>query len=242
MLQELDYLRELNIGSVMLRLTLAMVFGGLIGLERGKKGRAAGFRTYMVVCLGAALTMVMGQYESYMLTEVWSEVVSKTDTRADVSRFGAQVINGIGFLGAGTIIITQKQEVKGVTTAAGLWASACVGLAIGAGFYEAVLIAFLAIFLSIRVLTPVETVIIENARNMNLYVEFDSLDDIGTIIGTIKSQRAHIYEVDINHGRTDAMLNPSAVFSIRLEHKRTHARIMAAIAELDSVRAIDEIM
>lgn len=156
MLQELDYLRELNIWSVMLRLTVAMVFGGLIGLERGRKGRAAGFRTYMVVCLGAALTMVMGQYEGYMLTEVWNEVVSKTDARADVSRFGAQVINGIGFLGAGTIIVTRKQEVKGVTTAAGLWASACVGLAIGAGFYEAVLIAFLAIFLSIRVLTPVE--------------------------------------------------------------------------------------
>ena len=142
MLQELDYLRELNIWSVMLRLTVAMVFGGLIGLERGRKGRAAGFRTYMVVCLGAALTMVMGQYEGYMLTEVWNEVVSKTDARADVSRFGAQVINGIGFLGAGTIIVTRKQEVKGVTTAAGLWASACVGLAIGAGFYEAVLIAF----------------------------------------------------------------------------------------------------
>ena len=242
MLQELDYLRELNIWSVMLRLTLAMVFGGLIGLERGRKGRAAGFRTYMVVCLGAALTMVMGQYEGYMLAEVWSEVVDKTDARADVSRFGAQVINGIGFLGAGTIIVTQKQEVKGVTTAAGLWASACVGLAIGAGFYEAVLIAFLAIFLSIRVLTPVENVVIENARNMNLYVEFDSLDDIGAIIGKINSQRAHIYEVDINHGRKEAMRNPSAVFSIRLEQKKTHTRIIAAIAELDSVRAIDEIM
>jgi putative Mg2+ transporter-C (MgtC) family protein len=242
MLQELDYLRELNIWSVMLRLTVAMVFGGLIGLERGRKGRAAGFRTYMVVCLGAALTMVMGQYEGYMLTEVWNEVVSKTDARADVSRFGAQVINGIGFLGAGTIIVTRKQEVKGVTTAAGLWASACVGLAIGAGFYEAVLIAFLAIFLSIRVLTPVENVIIENARNMNLYVEFDSLDDIGAIIGKIKSQRAHIYEVDINHGRKEAMRNPSAVFSLRLEQKKTHTRIIAAIAELDSVRTIDEIM
>lgn len=242
MLQELDYLRQMNIWSVMLRLTLAMVFGGLIGLERGRKGRAAGFRTYMVVCLGAALTIVLGQYEGYMLTEVWKEVVSKTDARADVSRFGAQVINGIGFLGAGTIIVTRKQEVKGVTTAAGLWASACVGLAIGAGFYEAVLVAFLAIFLSIRVLTPVENSIIENARNMNLYVEFESLDDIGAIIGKIKSQGAHIYEVDIDHGRKDAFRNPSAVFSIGLQKKKTHTRVIAAIAELDSVRAIDEIM
>ena len=242
MLRELDFLRELNIWSVMLRLTLAMVFGGLIGMARGRKGRAAGFRTYMVVCLGAALTIVLGQYEGYMLTAVWKEVVSSADIRADVSRFGAQVINGIGFLGAGTIIVTRRQEVKGVTTAAGLWASACVGLAIGAGFYEAVLVAFLAIFLSIRVLTPVENVIIENARNMNLYVEFESLDDIGAIIGKIKSQGAHIYEVDIDHGRKESLRKPSAVFSIGLEKKKTHTRVIAAIAELDGVRAIDEIM
>lgn len=242
MLRELDFLRELNIWSVMLRLTLAMVFGGMIGLERGRKGRAAGFRTYMVVCLGAALTMLLGQYEGYLLTEVWKETSGSSDLRADVSRFGAQVINGIGFLGAGTIIVTRRQEVKGVTTAAGLWASACVGLAIGAGFYEAVLVAFLAIFLSIRVLTQLENTIIENARNMNLYVEFESLDDVGAIIGKIKSQGAHIYEVDIDHGRREAMRNPSAVFSIGLEKKKTHTRVIAAIAELDSVRAIDEIM
>lgn len=242
MLKELDFLRELNIWSVVLRLTLAMIFGGFIGLERGRKGRAAGFRTYMMVCLGAALTMILGQYEGYMLTGVWKEVARRADIRADVSRFGAQVINGIGFLGAGTIIVTRRQEVKGVTTAAGLWASACVGLAIGAGFYEAVLLAFLAIFLSIRVLTPVENVAIENARNMNLYVEFESMDSIGAIISKIKSQGAHIYEVDIEHGRKDLLRKPSAVFSIGLEKKQTHTRVIAAIAELDSVRAIDEIM
>lgn len=242
MLQEFDFLRELNIWSVMLRLTLAMLFGGLIGLERGRKGRAAGFRTYMVVCLGAALTIVLGQYEGHMLTEVWKEIVDSTDVRADVSRFGAQVINGIGFLGAGTIIVTGRQEVKGVTTAAGLWASACVGLAIGAGFYEAVLLAFLLIFLSIRFLAPLETAIIENARNMNLYVEFESLDDVGAIIGRIKSQGVHIYEVDINHGREARSPNPSAIFTIRLQHRQTHANVMAAISELEHVRAIDEIM
>jgi putative Mg2+ transporter-C (MgtC) family protein len=177
-----------------------------------------------------------------MLTEVWKDMVGNPDVRADVSRFGAQVINGIGFLGAGTIIVTRKQEVKGVTTAAGLWASACVGLAIGAGFYEAVLRAFLAIFLSIRVLTPLENAVIENSRNMNLYVEFDSLDAIGAIIAKIKSQKAHIYEVDIDHGHKENMRNPSAVFSIRLEQRNTHTRVIAAIAELENVRSIDEIM
>ena len=109
-----------------------------IGLERGRKGRAAGFRTYMLVCLGAALTMLLGQYEFEMLNFHWQSLSGGQTT--DVTRFSAQVINGVGFLGAGTIIVTGRQEVKGLTTAAGLWASACVGLAIGAGFYECVLL------------------------------------------------------------------------------------------------------
>ena len=242
MLKELDFLRELNLWSVALRLMLAMVFGGLIGLERGRKGRAAGFRTYMMVCLGAALTMVLGQYEGHMLATVWKETAGSEGVRADVCRIGAQVINGIGFLGAGTIIVTRHQEVKGLTTAAGLWASACVGLAIGAGFYEAVLLAFLAMFLSIRILTPVENRIVENARNMNLYVEFESLDDIGRIISKIKEQGAHIYEVDIDHGRNGGAQYPSAVFYLALKQKKTHTQTMAAISELEHVRMINEIM
>ena len=237
----LDFLRELNIWSVMLRLTVAMAFGGLIGMERGKKRRAAGFRTYMLVCLGAALTMLLSQYEYGMLTSAWSQTVSQVGIRTDVSRFGAQVINGIGFLGAGTIIVTGRQEVKGLTTAAGLWASACMGLAIGAGFYECVLLAFLLIFLSIRLLPYLENFVVENARNMNIYVEFESLDDVGAIIGRIKAQDVQIYEVDIDHGREEKLSNPSAVFSIRLNHKQMHTQVLAAISELETVRTIDEI-
>lgn len=242
MLSQLDYLRDFNTASVFLRLILALVMGGLIGLDRGLRHRPAGPRTYTLVCIGASLTMVLSQYEYVMLTTDWAPMAEAVGLRTDVSRFGAQVINGIGFLGAGTIIVTRHQEVKGVTTAAGLWASACVGLAIGAGFYEAVLLAFLAIFLSIRVLTPVENLIIENARNMNLYVEFESLDDIGAIIAKIKGMGAHIYEVDIDHGRETRGQYPSAVFSIGLQQKRTHARMIAVISELDHVRSINEIM
>ena len=117
MMEGLAYLREMNVASVLLRLTVAMLFGGFIGLERERKRRPAGFRTYMLVCLGAALTMLLSQYESYMVTHAWHETAMEIGLRTDVSRFGAQVINGIGFLGAGTIIVTGKQEVKGLTTA-----------------------------------------------------------------------------------------------------------------------------
>ena len=241
MIGALDYMRELNTASVMLRLVLAVLFGGVIGLERGRKRRAAGLRTYMLVCLGAALTVLLSMYEYYMVTHPWAELAAEIGIRTDVSRFGAQVINGIGFLGAGTIIVTGRQEVKGMTAAAGVWASACTGLAIGAGFYECVFLAFLLISIVIRVLPQVETYIVENARNMNIYVEFESLDDVGDIISRIKSQDVQIYDVEIDHGREEKLRNPSAVFSIRLNHKQMHTQVLAAISELESVRTIDEI-
>ena len=241
MIEVLEPLRELSTVSVLLRLVLAMLFGGMIGLERGKKGRAAGFRTYMLVCLGAALTMLLSQYEYYMLTHDWAELAAEIGLRTDVSRFGAQVVNGIGFLGAGTIIVTGRQEVKGMTTAAGLWASACTGLAIGAGFYECVLLVFLLISLVLRVLPHVENYVVENARNMNIYVEFNSLDDVGDILNRIKSQNVQIYDVELDHGREEKSRHPSAVFSIRLNQKQMHTQVLAAISELESVRTIDEI-
>ena len=241
MIAQLDWLRELNTASVLLRLVLAMLFGGLIGLERVRKRRPAGFRTYMLVCMGAALTVILSQYEFFMVTNVWSELAAEIGLRTDVSRFGAQVINGIGFLGAGTIIVTGKQEVKGLTTAAGLWASACMGLVIGAGFYECVGLCFALIFLVIRLLPFIENAIIENARNMNIYVEFQSLDDVGEIINRIKAQDVQIYEVEIERGREERSRNPSAIFFIRMNQKQAHTRILAAISELESVYAIDEI-
>lgn len=240
MLEALDSLRQISTASVMLRLLLAMFFGGMIGLERGRKRRAAGMRTYMLVCMGAALTVLLSLYEYHMLTTSWATLAAEIGTRTDVARFGAQVINGIGFLAAGTIIVTGRQEVKGMTTAAGLWASACTGIAIGAGFYECVLLAFILISLVIRVLPHVESFIVENARNMNIYVEFDSLDDVGEIISRIKAQDVQIYDVDIDHGRQEKFRNPSAVFSIRLNHKQAHTQVLAAISELESVRTIDE--
>jgi len=234
----LDFLREFTFLSVCVRLALAMFFGGAIGLERARKGRAAGLRTYMLVCLGAALTIILGQYELHMIENVW---IAKNNANTDIARFGAQVINGIGFLGAGTILVTGKREIKGLTTAAGLWASACVGLAIGAGFYECIILAFILIILVIRVLPYIEDAIIEKARNINIYVEFETLDNIGEILSTLKCQGVHIYEVDINHAHNNTSRFPSATFYIRMDIKQSHTKILSALSELNSIHLIDEI-
>ena len=237
----LEYLRELNMLSITLRLSLAMLSGGMIGLERGQKRRPAGCRTYMLVCLGAALTMLLSQYESMMLSTQWSALAEEIGLRTDVSRFGAQVINGIGFLGAGTIIVTGHQQVKGLTTAAGLWASACMGLAVGAGFYECVILAFVLIFLCIRIFPIVEHLIQENAKIMNIYVEFESLDNMGAIITRIKEQNVQIFDVNIERGREKRSRNPSAVFSIHLNQKRTHTQILSSLSDMDCLYTIQEI-
>lgn len=233
------YLREFNFASVAVRLILAMMFGGMLGINRAKKRRAAGFRTYMLVCLGAALAMLLGQYEAELLVSHWGDFAEATGNRVDVVRFGAQVINGIGFLGAGTVIVTGRQEVKGLTTAAGLWASACAGLAIGAGFYECALVALILMWMSIKFLPEIEDAIIERARNMNIYVEFNSMNALGEIISCFKSMDVHIYEVDIHRGTSG--LNPGAVFSIHLEQWRPHAEILATISHLENVTMINEV-
>ena len=237
----LSYLHELNIVSLTFRLLLAMLSGGMIGLERGTKRRPAGCRTYMLVCLGAALTMMLSQYEYYMLTTRWANLSADIGIKTDVSRFGAQVINGIGFLGSGTILVTGRQKVKGLTTAAGLWASACVGLAVGAGFYEGVFLAFILIFLCMRIFPVVENYVQAKATIMNLYVEFESLDNIGAILARIKSNDVTILDVDIERGREKRSQNPSAVFSLHLNQKRqSHAHIISSLSDLECIFTIDE--
>ena len=230
-LEQFDYL------STIVRLGLAMFFGGVIGIEGARKGRPAGFRTYMLVCLGAALTMILGQYEVHMARQ-WQNIVP---VKVDVARFGAQVINGIGFLGAGTIIVTGKQQVKGLTTAAGLWASACVGLAIGAGFYECVLLAFVLVFLIVRVLPKLEERVSRNMRNMIIYVEYDRVEHTGLVLNQIRELGAQIYEVEIDRQEEESRQSPSAVFTIRLDKRMGHPHVLAHISKLECISAIEEV-
>lgn len=237
-----EYLRELNTASVLLRLTLAVLCGGIIGIDREHKRRPAGFRTYMLVCLGAALTMVLSQYEDLMLRTVWADAPAEVGTKADVSRIGAQVVNGIGFLATGTILVTGQREVKGLTTAAGLWASACMGLAIGAGFYECMLLGFVAIFLSIKIFPCIEDLAMSYSRNMNIYVEFVSLEQVGEFIGRIKAMDIRIFDMEIDRVIDHRHLrHSSAIFYLYLPRSQSHTQLLTTLSYCPDVYAIDEI-
>ena len=231
----------LSFGDMLLRVGVAMLCGGLIGIDRGRKRRPAGFRTYMIVCVGSAMTMILGTYLAIMLAGPWAEFLPADYARTDVSRFGAQVINGIGFLGAGTIIVTGRQQVKGMTTAAGLWASACMGLCIGAGFYLAALICCVFMLFTIVVFSRLERLILSRSRNVNIYVEFEHTDDLSDIIERIKTHQIRIFDVELTKAKYSETHYPNAIFSLQLPKKTSHTVVMTAIAEIDSVRSIEEL-
>src|SRR5699024_9681446 len=134
-----------NAWSVFFRLLLATLVGGAVGSQRGRQGRAAGLRTHILVCLGATMTAMVGLYTGYIL-----------GFSNDPLRVSAQVISGIGFLGAGTILTRNHSQVTGLPTAAGLWTTASIGLVIGIGFYWAVVVSFIIVMITISILTRLE--------------------------------------------------------------------------------------
>ena len=168
------FLRSFNVWTVAIRLALCVLMGGIIGMERGKQGRAAGMRTHILVCMGAALAAMMGFY----ITEIL-----KLD--GDPMRISAQVISGIGFLGVGTIMLKGRFQITGLTTAAGLWCAAAIGLALGAGFYEGALIAFLLSVATVTFLHKLEYKFIKRYRRFGIYIEIDSDKAVRKTIDTI---------------------------------------------------------
>lgn len=192
-------LRQLTLLSSLLRILLSVIIGGILGMERGAKNRPAGFRTYILVASGACLVMMTNQY------------AFQTFSTSDPVRMGAQVISGIGFLGAGTIIVTGRNRVTGVTTAAGLWTSACCGLAIGIGFYEGAVLGGLTIFMVMHFLQRFDMVIRNHSKNAYLYVEYDAHLPFSQFIEQMRAKGVDITEVQMqknamsDEGRIDIL-------------------------------------
>ena len=178
MLHCFDPIRDMTFWAILARLTLAVVCGGLIGAEREIKRRPAGFRTHILICLGSAITTLTSQY--LLFQHLYN----------DIARLGAQVISGIGFVGAGTIIVTRDKRVKGLTTAAGLWAVSIIGTAIGAGFYTGGTVCYAFILLAMNVLRLVDVRI--QSRQAAVFLGNDGSIDLR---GTVKINGTPIEEL-----------------------------------------------
>lgn len=176
-------LREVNPISIAVRIVLSVIIGGLIGLERGMKNRPAGLRTYMVVCLGACLVMLTNHY------------VYTVYGTGDPVRMGAQVVSGIGFLGAGTIVVTRRSQIKGLTTAAGLWTAAGVGLALGIGFYEAALAGAVGVFFVMTLMQGLDTRVHQKAKALEVYFELAKEVTLGDFFRTAQEHGMEVTDI-----------------------------------------------
>ena len=224
----LEYLYDINIVSICVRLALAAACGGFLGLERGKKNRAAGFRTHILVCTGAALAMLTNLY----MVEMYEGV--------DPSRMGAQVISGIGFLGAGTIMVTGLQKVKGLTTAAGLWVVACIGLAFGTGFYVGGLTATILCILAQTLLHTFENRINSRNKLISVFVEFEDMSCIGSFLAFLRKNDMALEELDIGKARTGNS-HVGAMIMLKIAKRGEHSRILEILSQAEGVCYVEEI-
>lgn len=231
MLDILNGLREMTFLSILLRMVLSFICGGFIGIERECKRRAAGFRTHILICIGACVTTITGQYLAVYMHYF-----------TDVSRLGAQVISGIGFIGAGAIIQTQDRKIRGLTTSAGLWAAAIVGLCFGAGYFEAGICATVLILIAEMVFARIEYYIRKYNPTMTLYVEYNGVGSIQRVLGELRFINIRVENVEISaSGRSGDENYESnvALLSIRMQHYHNTKIISESIKKLPGVIEVD---
>ena len=216
--------------AVFLRLLIATIVGAVIGLDREYHNKGAGIKTHVLVCLGSAMTMIVSEYVAMQFPEV----------RADMNRIGAQVVSGVGFLGVGTIIVTGRNEVRGLTTAAGLWACACIGLAVGIGFVEAALIALLFVALTFSALSMVDRWLHDNARVFDLYVELESHAAVKELLKKLHSWDCEYSDFVLTKGAAGSH-DCAVTVTIKLSHMGRKTAFLDAIQMLDFVSFCDEL-
>ncbi len=216
-------LREVTYLAIALRILAAVILGGLIGLERGLKNRAAGLRTHMLVCVGACLIMVTNQF-----------IYQVTGT-GDPVRMGAQVISGIGFLGAGTIMVTRRHQVKGLTTAAGLWTAAGVGLALGVGFYEAAAIGSLAVFCVMTLMQKMDNRVHRKAKDFDLFVELTPALSFGDFLREMRKIEIEVAEVQKEPSTDADSGNRAYLLAMHTKERRLHMDVLEEIQSIEGV-------
>ena len=216
--------------AICIRLFWALLVGTLIGIDREMKNRSAGIKTHVLVCIGAALVMMTSQYIQ----------VTFPYAKADMNRIGAQVLSGVGFLGVGTIIVTGKNQVRGLTTAAGLWACACCGLAIGIGFIEGTLIALIFIMFTLKVLNLLDLRIHKNAKVIDIYLEFDSNKAVRAFTEDMHRLNVKISDFELSKSQIKGE-GPSAVICLMVEDRKLRPVMLDTLRAMEYIRYAEEL-
>ena len=217
--------------SIVIKLALATILGGVIGYEREIMNRPAGFRTHILVCIGSALVMCTSEF----ILEVYSGILN-----VDPARLGAQVISGIGFLGAGTII-RDGINVRGLTTAASLWAVSCVGIAIGIGFYSGAIIATFFVYITLIALKNIEHYLAKKTQYKEILIEAENIpSQIGTIGCMLSKKNIKIRNIEfIDNDNDNDKVNILLIkLLVKVPPSITESEIILDLYSVDGVRNV----
>ena len=219
-----DFLTEFNAVTVVIRVVLAALAGALVGLEREFHGRAAGMRTHMMVALGAALAAMIGLF-----------TVKELGFSSDPLRVGAQVISGVGFLGAGTILLRGGgSRITGLTTAAGLWTAASIGLAVGIGFYVGAFMTVFAAMLTFTLITSLEHFLNRKRQRMAIYLELDNVDAVAPMLEMLRTEYG-LMEAQVTPPRSGTSPHVGMEILVRVPQKLSTAANLRRFTDLEHV-------
>lgn len=231
MLHCFDFFRHMDLLAITSRLVLALICGGVIGIERETKRRPAGFRTHILICMGSAITILTNLY-LYQVMHLYT----------DISRMGAQVIAGISFVGAGTIIVTRHQKIKGLTTAAGLWTASIIGLACGAGYAECAIFATLMVLLAELLLIRLENRLVERTSDVNIYIEYTQPTTIQRIVRILRTVKVPMNDIEVNRiADGEGGYRYGAILTVRVSGDTMEKEIFQGLSEINDVQTVEEL-
>ena len=213
--------------AMIIRMVSALIIGTVMGIDRAIKRRGAGIKTHTLVCLGAALVMMTGQY-----------IRVNFEGNMDIARMGAQVISGVGFLGEGTIIVTGKNQIRGLTTAAGLWACACLGLAAGIGFVKGAFIGLILVMVSLKVLTKLDLWLQKYGKVFDLYLEFASNQCVSSFMEQIHKMDVKVYNFELSKNKIKGE-GPNAILCIEVKDRQKRVTVVESIRKMESVKYVE---
>ena len=217
-----------SFASLAVRLLCALIIGIVIGFDRALKRRGAGIKTHTLVCMGATLVTMTGQF-MWLYTGM-----------GDIARLSAQVISGVSFLGVGTIMITGRNQVRGLTTAAGLWACACMGIACGVGFVDGAMLTLLLIVFTLKVLTRVDTLITRYSKVCDVYIEFENNNSVSTFMDDMRAHKVRFSDFELSKSKIKGG-GPNAIIKLEMEHYDQRAPLLHDLRTREYIHYIEEL-
>ncbi|SFU48868.1 MgtC/SapB family protein [Butyrivibrio sp. INlla21] len=226
----IEFLESSNDIAVAIRLVVATFFGSLIGWERIVKRHSAGIKTFALVSLGSAVATALNVYLAQL-----------PGLNADVSRIPAGVVSGIGFLGAGTILVTGRQQIKGLTTAASLWVTSCMGMAIGGGYLIIGVVCFALVMIANVILLHLSHRVEDNSKYMSVYVEVNKTKGVNKLIQTLSSENCKISSMTKSKEKTLQSSDAAIIVDIDFDRRRSHKEVLDLLNAQEFVNYVEEI-